>query len=77
MFGSTQLSSAFVCKIRTKRSSGESFSPTGEFSRMVPLLSACSNTECYLHSPAQIQEGIVATAFDVRGEHNFMGVSES
>lgn len=37
LFGSTRLSSAFVCNIRTKRSAGESFGPTREFSRTVLL----------------------------------------
>lgn len=76
-FGSTQLSSAFVCKIRTKRSAGENFSPAREFSRIVPLLSVCGNTERSLYSSAHIQKVIVATLSNERGEYDFMGMTES
>lgn len=77
MRGSTWLSSAFVCKIRTKRSAGENFSSTREFSRIVPLLSVYGKAECQLYLSAQIQKVIVATPFNVRGEYNFMCIIES
>ena len=67
----------YICvEDRTKRSVGENFSPTREFSRIVPLLSVCGNMERSFYLSAQIQRVIVATPFNVRVESHFMGIIE-
>lgn len=72
MCGSTQVSRAFICKIRTKRPAGEIFSPTRELLWILPL---CGNSECYFYLCTFRR--LLWSTFSCKGWIQLMGITES